>query len=612
MRIFLLITFILVSTPSAFAQVILKSDGNVPNQYIVSFEHSFDITAIIKQQKSRAFKLLRQNQQVNIERLIADLFDTDLVIKKSLWANQSVVVTISSEYLDQLSRINYVALVKPDAQYEVESLGVDTLVPSGESVTDNLKRIGIDSLWNGGFRGQGVVVAILDTGVDINHKTLKPRWRGGSNSWFDPINGSSEPSDLSAFGHGTAVASLVLGGNEASGSVGGENYTGAYIGVAPNAQWIAAKIFASTTSGNASSSSISAILDALQWVLDPDGNAATDDYPDIVQNSWGLAGTEGSCTNTEFNASLDAINALGIDIVFAVGNSGPGPQTHLAPSFHDDVISVGAVSTASPLVETIVNSSSRGPNACNSTIVLPSLVAPGFDVIAAQASFGNTSLSATTKVSEQTGTSFSSPHVSGALALLRSYFSKQTDYLKFRQALFDTAKDLESTGVDPDVGRGLIQVDAAATNLLNDPGVSLRATGTIFSNASYVFSESTPNVEVSIIRTGDVSAAESITVISEAVTALSGIDYKAINTLVEFAAGESMKTVTVEILNDVEGETTEYFNLAIVGTNLKLRVNITDDDTVVEEDEIGGASSGLLELMFLTLLCLGMWVRRKA
>ncbi|MCP3852645.1 MAG: S8 family serine peptidase [Gammaproteobacteria bacterium] len=500
--------------------------------------------------------------------------------------------------------MSYVKSARPDKKLGVEPMGVTTLTPSQEVVTDNLYTIGVEEVWNAGYRGQGVVVAIIDSGVDLEHMALKSRWRGGTNSWFDPIAGSTEPVDFS--GHGTAVASIVLGGNDVVGTIESVNYTGAYVGVAPNAQWIAAKVFDATT-GTAGNSSTSTILEALQWVLDPDGNPVTDDYPDIVQNSWGLISTEGQCANTDFSDALDAINAFGIDIVFAAGNAGPLQSTHLTPSWYTGVISVGAVSTVNSTATTILNSSSRGPNACENDI-FPSLVAPGVEIVAAEKSLG--SVSARKGISVYTGTSFSAPHVSGALALLRSYFASPSDQNKFRNALFNSAEDMGYLGDDDNYGRGLVQVDAAVAYMSSDTAVTPVTKEVQFSSANYALSESTSSEEVALLRVGDITTAASVNVISEDATAIGGSDFVPVSKQITFLAGQSLKTITVDLLDDTEGEASEYFNLLIVGTNTRLRMNITDDDIVDEEDEIGGAASGILELLILSILWLGARVRR--
>lgn len=73
----------------------------------------------------------------------------------------------------------------------------------------------------------------MDTGVDINwHQDLAGKWRGGSNSWFDPYGQHpTTPTDLN--GHGTQTMGVMVGGEHA----------GTAFGVAPGVQWIAAKIF---------------------------------------------------------------------------------------------------------------------------------------------------------------------------------------------------------------------------------------------------------------------------------------------------------------------------------------------------------------------------------
>lgn len=579
-----LIIFLLLAQP-AFAQGVLHKSADMPNRYIVKFNSTDNVATQLREQKSKAIKALRLQQKSRVDRLKNDLLDTDLAILRSLWIKHSVAISISSHYLARIRALSYVNEVRIDKQYKADPLGVVTLPLSGELVQDNLERVDLDSLWNAEYRGQGVVVAILDSGVDVLHDDLANRWRGGSNSWFDPYLEQPDPIDLS--GHGTAVTSIVLGGDAAA----------SYIGVAPNAQWIAARIF--DNSGNSSESAISEVL---QWVVDPDGDAGTDDFPDIVQNSWGLAATEGQCNNP-FSAELAVIDALGIDLVFAVGNSGSvGLSSYLIPSFDQHVISVGALQTDNNLFFP----SSRGPDICGTSII-PSVVAPGQNIRTADLTFGGFDTDNTTV---NDGTSFSSPHVSGALALLRSKF-KAPDHLQYRTAIFDSAISL---GDQDDYGLGLIQASAAAT-LLQDQTVPVRANEVSFSDAVYVFSESEMNATVSILRSGDITTAGSVDIHSVDGTANDIDDYQTVLATIDFVAGESEKFVDILPMSDSEAEGNETFSLVLtfqsninLGEKTVLVVTIIDDDGPVEEDVIGGASSGIPELIILGFI----WFYRRA
>ena len=592
MRFYLLIFTGLLLTQSAFGQAVLQKSYDLPDRYIVKFNAVENVSAQLRSQKGKAIKALRQQQQLRLERLEIDLQDTDLMILRDLWIKQSVAISISSDFVKEIRALPYVDEVRVDKQYQVEPLSLVTLPLSGELVQDNLGRVDIDSLWNAEYRGQGVVVAIIDSGVDLQHDDLTSRWRGGTNSWFDPYQEFSLPKDLT--GHGTAVSSIVLGGNAA----------GSYIGVAPNAQWIATRIF-----DNNGGSSESAISEALQWIIDPDGNADTDDFPDIVQNSWGLGNSEGQCLNP-FAAELEAIDALGIDQVFAVGNSGlagPGPggfSSYLTPSFDNNVISVGALQST----DVLLFSSSRGPNLCDSSIV-PALVAPGELIRTADLTFGGFDTDNTTL---NTGTSFSSPHVSGALALLRSKFNA-LDHLQYRTALFDSAVNL---GAQFDYGEGLVQATAAAT-LLENQTVPQRAHEVNFPEAVYIFLESELNANILVLRSGDITSTASVDILSGDGTANSPDDYQTILATLNYVAGESVKSVNILLTDDdlVEGD--ESFSLALsnnsnvnLGTANSIVVTIKDDDgSVPEEDEIGGASNGILELVILGFIFVGGRIR---
>jgi len=595
MRKFLCLLLILSFPPLALAQVAMERSADLPDRYLVKFDAGENVAARMRSEKSAAIKTLRLQQAANIERLENDLQGTDLVVLRNLWLRQSVAVSLSVKYLPSLRNLNYVIEVRSDKQYRAKTLGVVTLPLSGEFVQDNLDRVAIDSLWNEQYRGQGVVVAIVDSGVDALHADLVDRWRGGSNSWFDAHQQHVEPKDVT--GHGTAVASIVLGGNAAF----------SYSGVAPHAQWIAARIF--DNSGNSSESAISA---ALQWLIDPDGDPGTDDYPDIVQNSWGLATTEGSCINP-FAVELAAIDALGIDQVFAVGNSGlsgPGAggfSSYLTPSFDSHVISVGAIDATDDLLF----SSSRGPDRCGSAII-PALVAPGDFIRTADLSFDGFDPDNTTL---NTGTSFSSPHVSGVLALLRSKY-QAANYLQYRTAIFDSAVGL---GAQNDYGRGVVQA-AAADTLLQNQAVTPRPAEVGFGEAVYVFGEKTTTARVWVVRAGDISTAASVDIHSVDATATSADDFQEVLATLDFGAGQATRIVDLIFVDDAIDEGTETFSLVLsnnvninLGARTSLIVALQDDNGTAfgadEEDEVGGSSIGILGLFIFAILWIGRRIK---
>ncbi len=583
----------LVSVASP-AQVVMHRSGTVPNQYLVSFTGG---AASLSRDHQNAMRQAREQLQSRVVRLQRDLSDTDLQVLRQLWIRNAVVIRISGLYLQRLRRLEYVARVEADARLRAEPLGTIQLPLSGQAVQDYLDLIDLDTLWTEGYQGQGVVVAVLDTGVDLRHEDLKTRWRGGSNSWYDPFGELATPDDTDPRdnGHGTAVTSLILGGNTA---------TGAYFGAAPRAEWIAARIF-----NKQRSSSISTLIAALQWVADPDGDPSTDDYPDIVNNSWGLTGTEGACVNP-FSAELNALKALGIDVVFAIGNVGPsasGKPTYLTPSFDPGVISVGAVDTSG---NSIWYFSSRGPDQCGNATI-PFLVAPGENLTAASQTLGlipgNTS--------DFNGTSFAAPLVSGVMALLRSRF--QLDRNQLRDALASSAVDLGTPGVDADYGHGRVQASAAASHLLSmTPPPTTQAVEVSFSTAEYVVSEGDGSVEVTVLRSGDLSQAVSVLLTSQDSTATRGSDYTADPVTLDFLAGEHRKTVMIPVLEDALEEGDERFRLYLTGNqnvNIGARnqkwVVIKDNDTATSSPEkIGGSA---LDAGFLLILGLLVLFRRR-
>lgn len=306
----------------------------------------------------------------------------------------------------------------------------------------NISRVGAPGLWALGYDGSGVVVAVLDSGADLDHPELSTRWRGtidpSSISWFDPFGQFVLPQD-SSLGHGTAVTGVIVAGEAPPES----SIPGVATGVAPGSQWIAARIFDS-----AGNSSDAVIISGLQWALDPDGDPSTDDAADIVNCSWGL-NVQDQC-ETVYQTAIRALKSAGIAVVAAAGNSGPATASE-SPANYPETIAVGATDE----FDKITGFSARGPSACDNGIY-PDVVAPGLFIT-------------TTDITEPpfppayvttSGTSFSTSHVAGVMALLMQAFPEAT-VSEIEIAIKNSATDLGISGPDNIYGYGLVHALSA-------------------------------------------------------------------------------------------------------------------------------------------------------
>ncbi|HLO02177.1 MAG TPA: S8 family serine peptidase [Symbiobacteriaceae bacterium] len=272
------------------------------------------------------------------------------------------------------------------------SVGTNATAPAGgaiQSIEWGVQAIGAPAVWAEGIDGTGVVVASLDTGVDGEHPALARKWRGADGSdpifsWFDAVNDQNDfPYD--DHGHGTHTTGTMVGSEES-----GENQ----IGVAPGAQWIAAKIL----SGSGSGTDVD-IIEAGEWILAPGDDPTM--APDIVSNSWG----GGPGLDEWFRPIVQAWRAAGIVPVFANGNDGPGAGTVSAPGNYPEAIGVGATDINSNLA----GFSGRGPSPYGE--VKPEISAPGVNVRSAVPGGGYEG--------GWSGTSMATPHITGVAALLR-------------------------------------------------------------------------------------------------------------------------------------------------------------------------------------------------
>lgn len=386
----------------------------------------------VAERRARIVQALRRKADATQGPVVANLRIAGAARIEPLWIVNAVAATVPARVVPALAQSPAIAAIRLDATLTAPVTTYGTAAPAEW----NLEAIRAPAVWGLGYTGVGTVIASMDTGVDLNHPDLRGKWRGGGNSWFDPYGQHRTPYD--ANGHGTQTMGVMVGGGAG----------GTAVGVAPDAQWIAVKIF-----DDLGRASLTAVHRGFQWLLDPDGNPATNDAPALVNNSWGTTDS-GQCV-TEFQPDIQVLKQADIAVVFSAGNTGPSPGSSVSPGNNAGVVAVGAVDGSM----TVAGFSSRGPSACDAAIY-PRLVTPGVTIRTTDLSYGGNLFYATVS-----GTSFAAPHVAGAMALLKSAFPTAT-VSELEAALQDTAKELGAAGADMDYGYGLMDVAEAYNRLL--------------------------------------------------------------------------------------------------------------------------------------------------
>jgi subtilisin family serine protease len=377
------------------------------------------------------------------------LYIINAVIVKS--ANADLVNTLAARQdVSQLVANHQIAIEGQSNGY-IESLLRPVTVPA--AVEWGVSRINADQVWSEyNARGEGTVVAEIDTGTQWDHPALKSQYRGWNGAtanhnynWYDPYfqcpPGGKVPCDPGD--HGTHVMGTMVGYD------GGANQ----IGVAPNAQWISCK------GGDEVSGYLltNELLVCAQWILAPtDLNFQNPDpamRPDVVNNSWG-----GGRGDYWFTGTIDAWRAAGIFPAFSNGNAGPGCYTAGSPGDNWHSFASGA----SDINDLIAGFSSRGP-ALNTGFLKPQVTSPGVNIRSSIPTNGYGSMS---------GTSMASPHTAGAVALLYSAAPELVGKVdiaawileRSAQPLYTTegcGGDLPDTHPNNTFGYGLLDVYAA-------------------------------------------------------------------------------------------------------------------------------------------------------
>ena len=350
---------------------------------------------------------------------LKDFLTSHGIAYQSFWAANMMVATVDRNMAQLLAARTDVARIssnkparwieKPEvANYEVSPRNPD----DPATVEWGVNNVNAPLVWAMGFRGQGIVIGDLDTGMRWSHVALKPQYRGWNGTtadhnfnWHDSIHSGGgicgpdtmEPCDDS--GHGTHTAGTTVGDDGA----------GNQVGVAPGAKWIGCR---NMNEGNGMPSTYTECFQFMIAPTDLAGNNADPTLrPHVLNNSWGCPVSEGCTTGAELETIVNNTQAAGIFVEVSAGNAGSGCSTvNDAPGMYEASFSTGATNINNGLA----NFSSRGPSLFYTPPLLkPNVSAPGVNV-------RSTYSDSDTDYANLSGTSMAGPHVCGVVALLWS------------------------------------------------------------------------------------------------------------------------------------------------------------------------------------------------
>ncbi|MPZ54091.1 MAG: S8 family serine peptidase, partial [Acidimicrobiia bacterium] len=374
-------------------------------QFLVLFEEKADTSAATgisdwEERGRYVYETLTRHAEETQADVIADL-DARGVEYQSFWIVNTVLVTGTSDTAMAMAAHPEVEKIEFARNFEIPE--PEPVEPNNETQATEwgLNAINAPDVWDQyGATGQGIVVGVIDSGVQWDHPALINHYRGNVDgdvdheyNWFDPTRACGDPSPepCAVFAHGTHVTGTVAGDD------GGDNQ----IGVAPGAKWITA-VGCDIPPNNCSTA---ALLGAGQWMAAPTDTEGNNENPDmrphIVNNSWGGPGGD-----DWYMEIVDNWIAFGMFPQFASGNPGPACGAAGSPGDYAQSYSTGGFD----INGNVYVNSGRGPSAMDGG-TKPNISAPAVNVRSSVPGDGYANF---------TGTSMASPHVAGAVAVVWS------------------------------------------------------------------------------------------------------------------------------------------------------------------------------------------------
>ncbi len=344
---------------------------------------------------SETIMAAKSRLQEQRKRFSADLAQIEYDTKKPGALANTAVSEIEHEYFTALNGLALKTTKRIADEIEklpyVEKVSEDVRVRLVDNESNEI--VNADHVWNSlGYTGSGILISIIDTGIDYDHRELAGKVAGG----YDFVNEDDDAWD--DHGHGTHCAGIAAAnGPELK-------------GVAPDADLLAVKVLNAGGSGSSSD-----IIAGIEYSVAQGA--------DVISMSLGGPGDP----NDDMSAAVDNAVKNGVICVVAAGNSGPGSFSIGSPGCARLALTVGASDKA----DNIAYFSSRGPsNAVNG--LKPDLLAPGVAIYSSTPNDNYASWN---------GTSMATPHAAGAAALLRQ-INPGWDPLVIKASLMNKSVDL--------------------------------------------------------------------------------------------------------------------------------------------------------------------------